>query len=242
MNIHAEWKDVGIWDLINTNLEGKVRLFYQENILTKFSPSYYSGIPFIGSYLPPIETQEKKLIYRAELILLPKQIRCFFPNHQNLKTLFLKYGLLRTGGGDKNSLIFSTCNDVIRKIINCIETIIPFNEERLKQLPRGISEFPAFLKRRVFLDLSDSNPSIIAFCYSMPIYVKTLTGATLLVDAKPQDSIDNIKQKIQDISGVPPDQQSMKFKGKYIQDGKTLSNYNIVAFQVIHLVPLLRGD
>ncbi len=61
------------------------------------------------------------------------------------------------------------CNDVMRKIINYVETIIPFNEETLKQLPSKVSEFPTSIKRRVFLDLSASNPCIIAFCYSMPI-------------------------------------------------------------------------
>ncbi|MBA3238901.1 MAG: hypothetical protein H0T62_11230 [Parachlamydiaceae bacterium] len=69
-----------------------------------------------------------------------------------------------------------------------------------------------------------------------------MTGATLLVDAEPQDSIDNIKQKIQDISGTPPGQQSMKLKGKYLNAARTLSEYSIAPFHIIHLVPIIRGD
>ncbi|MBA3238900.1 MAG: hypothetical protein H0T62_11225 [Parachlamydiaceae bacterium] len=84
MNIKTGWKDVGIWDSININLIGKVKLLYQEKNFIKSSPNYYSAIPFIGSYFPPIETQEKRLIYRAELILLPTQVGCFFPKNQNL--------------------------------------------------------------------------------------------------------------------------------------------------------------
>ena len=68
------------------------------------------------------------------------------------------------------------------------------------------------------------------------IFVKTLTGKTITLEVNTSDTVENVKTKIQDKEGIPPNHQQLMFVGKQLENDLCLAYYNIQMRHTLHLL------